>query len=837
MKQLITCIVLILGNYAQAQCKICYSLEDASKSPHQVEELHLSNASFAVIDTIFNQFTSLRVLNLAFSPVMEVAKKTSIPSLKELNLSNCSYNPWKIGAIGKAFPNLEALNLSNNKLCFIWSGLQSLYQLVRLDVSGNQLISIPVEMMYLSHLKELNLSQNDIKLQANELGALWALERLDITSNPGLSTNNLVLSIAENKQLKDLSLDGDQLTSTSIQQLSQMKLERLELARVQEPSKVDFTRFPTTRNLSMIRSSDWLSAENSGQFNTISRLELTNSPVPAALPKLKSLSTLVLNQIDESQIPLLYPLKKLDVLDISNTDFTKNQIAQLKRELPDTRIICSTPNVTESMRSNQVSPLIALPAKKVTIPSGERSVVNEKNVSLTIPKNAFLDEKGAPYTGKVNVELTVYDDAILTALAGIPMTFNENGQEELFASNGMLRFEAKGENGEVLQPNPANVIQASVGNLQPQNPGGLYSFNTATAQWNTISDTVSTSNLNALILRATDSINQLDLKNLVPRVYNDRIFSILPRFSRFDRTEITLYSRFISSKGDSRIVTYNRSNATGKAMTRQTWVIDTIVSPEMKKQLKSMKKETRAWYNKKFKNNSARRFVPRLMNRLDIAVDPSRDNYRLTFYYRDSLVSLPVALSGITNKQIQKNTQRFQVAVKQAAWKDRKEKLAYDNTLEEQLKSAEKNIRENLITATIMRLQQQQTANQTGFWGVPNQLNFGLTTFGLVNCDFFMRIAPEYVVYASNTLKDQHGEEYPLPNSIISVDPLLNYYMETASSTPINCFRSTYLVFDLGSKKLGVSRPQNGETKVKQITVIDITDKKPEEISQAILSI
>ncbi|MNK02286.1 Leucine Rich repeats (2 copies) [compost metagenome] len=833
MKQLITGIVLILGNYLHAQCKICYSLEDASKSPREVEELHLSNAAFAVIDTSFNQFTSLHVLNLAFSPVMEVADKTSIPSLKKLNLSNCSYNPWKIGAIGKAFPNLEELDLSSNNLCFIWSGLQSLYQLIRLDVSNNQLINIPVEMMYLSKLKELNLSQNDIKLQANELGALWALERLDITSNPGLSTNNLVLSIAENKQLKDLSLDGDLLTSSSIQQLSQMKLDRLEMARVNEPSKVDFTRFPTTRNLSMIRSSDWLSAENSSQFDQISKLELTNSPVPAALPKLKSLNTLVLNQIEESQIPLLYPLKKLGILDISNTDFTKSQIAQLKRELPDTKILCSTPDVTENMRSNNVSPLIEIPAKKVSIQSGELSVVNEKNVSLTIPKNAFLDKNGTLYNGKVNVELTVYDDAIQTALAGIPMTFNENGQEEIFASNGMLRFEAKGENGEELQPNPSNVIQASLGNLQPQNPGGLYAFNATTAQWTTISDTVSTSNLNARILRATDSINQLDLKNLVPRVYNDRLFSILPHFSRLDRTEITLYSKFIPSQENKNVVTHNRSNASGRAMTQQTWVIDTIVSPEMKKQLKVMKKETRAWHNKKFKDNTARRFIPRLMNRLDIAADPSRDNYRLTFYYRDSLVSLPVALSGISNKQIQKNTLKFQAAIKQAALKDRKERLAYEKSVEEQLKTAEKNIRENLIIITIARLQQPQT----GFWGAPNQLNFGLTTFGLVNCDFFMRRTPEYVVNVSNTLKDQHGEEYPLPNSIISVDPLQNYYMETSSNFPVSCFRSTYLVFDLGKKKLGISRPQEGQAKVKEITVIDITDKKPEEISKAILSI
>lgn len=835
MKQLITVTILLLGNCIHAQCNICYSLEDASVAPRQVEELHLSNAPLAVIDTTFNRFTSLRVLNLSYSPVMEISDKTLVPSLEELNLSHCSYNPWKIGAIGKAFPNLKALDLSGNNLCFIWSGLQSLHELVKLDVSGNQLTDIPVEMMYLSKLKELNVSQNNITIRANELGALWALERLNITSNPGLSTHNLVLSIAEHRQLKDLSLDGDQLTPSCMQKLSKMNLERLELAHVSELCKVDFTRLASMRNLSMVRCSDWLAVENAGQFSTISRLELTGSPVPAALPKLKSLSTLMLNQVDESQIPLLYPLKKLEVLDISNTNFTQNHIAQLKKELPDTKIICSTPQVTESMRANNVAPLIEIPAKKVTILSDQASMVNEKNVSLAIPPNAFLDKTGTPYNGKVNVELTVYDDAIQTALAGIPMTFNENGQEELFASNGMLRFEATGENGEELQPNPANLIQASVGNLQPQSPGGLYAFNEMTSQWTTISDTVSSSNLNEQILRAKDSINKLDLKSLVPRVYNDRIFSLQPRFSRFDRTTLTLYSRFIPAYKNNRVVTHNRSNESGKAVTKHTWVIDTIVSPAMKKQLKIIKKETRAWHNKRFKDNTSRLFIPRLMNRLDIAADPSRDNYRLTFYYRDSLVSLPVALSGTSNKKIQRNTQKFQAAIKQAASKDKKEQLAYERSLEEQFQSAEKSIRQSLITLTVARL--QQPANQGLLSPTPNRLNFGLVLFGLVNCDFFMRRPTEYSITVSNTLKDQYGEEYPLPNSIITVDPLQNYYMETPSQLPVNCFRSTYLVFDLGGKKLGVSRPQEGQKKVKEVTVIDITDKKPEEVSKAILSI
>ncbi|AEA44745.1 leucine-rich repeat domain-containing protein [Fluviicola taffensis] len=843
MKQLITIFIIVLATSAYSQLKACYSLEEAQKDPKQVEELHLTNSPFVLIDTNFNQFTALKVLNLAYSPVMEVAPNVLIPSLKELNLSHASYNPWKISSIGQAFPNLEKLNLSGNQLPFIWSGLQSLGNLLALDISDNQLVTIPVEIMYLSNLKELNLANNHIKLQANELGALWALKKLNISSNSNLGSNNLILSIAESKQLKDLTIDGNGLNPTSIQLLSKMDLERLELANVNEPSTIDFTRFSSTKNLALTHSPNWLSKENEKQFDNISKLELTNSLIPIGLEKLKSLNTLVLKDITEDQLPKLYALKRLRILDISETSFNKDQIEKLKQELPRTQIITGNPDVTENMIANKVDPILELPAKKIAIQSTISSTISEKNVTLEIPENAFLDSNGKPYTGQVNIELTVYNDAIQTALAGIPMTFNENGQQELFASNGMLKLEAKGENEEILQPNPTNLIQASVGNLQPQNSGGLYSFNSQTGQWSTISDTVNKSNLNELIQRAIDSINGLELKNIVPRTINDRIFSIYPKFSRFDRTEFSLHSQLAPSISNSLVVTNNRKHALGKLMLKQKWVIDTIVSKEMKKHLKVMKKETKGWKAKRLNKRIPINFIPRLINRLDIKVDPSHDNYRLTFMYRDSAVSFPVAVAGGSNKQIQRNTQKFHDALKQVNKKDQRDEFNYEKLLEEQLKINDKAIRQNLINLAIMRLTQPSTMinqNQIGaapIWNSPNQLNFGLSTFGLVNCDFFMRTPPEYVLSANSTLKDQNGEEYPLPNSIISVDPLLNYYMETASNFPVNCFRTSYLVFNLGAKKIGVSKPKEGVHLVSEITVIDISDKTPDEISKAILSI
>ncbi|MNJ85596.1 Internalin-A precursor [compost metagenome] len=833
MKQLITLVLILAANHTFSQCSVCFSLEEAKIAPYEVEELHLSNSSVTIIDSSFNRFTLLKVLDLSYNPIVEVSETASIPSLKELNLSNCSYNPWKIGSIGKAFPKLERLDLSSNQLSFIWSGLQSLGNLVHLNVSDNQLINIPVEVMYLSNLKELNISQNEVKLQANELGALWSLEKLDISNNSGLSTDNLVFNISENKRLKNLVIDGDQLSSKSIQLLSRMNLERLELADVQKPSGIDFTRFPSVRNIAFTRSSNWLSNENIKQFGNVSELELTNSSIPAALSKMKSLRRLILNNIAATEIVNLFPLKQLNVLDVTNTNLDVNQISQLKQKLPTTQIITGTNDATPKMISNSLEPLIEIPAKEIFLLSDKPSSITEKNVSFEIPKNAFLDSKGNPYSGKVKVELTVYDDPIQMALAGIPMSFTENNKEEIFASNGMFRFEAKGENNENLQPDPANLIQVSMGDLQPGNKGGLFVFNAQTSQWNTISDTVSSQNMAARIQRITDSINQLDLKNLIPRSVNDRLFSIHPVFARLDRTQITLRSQFFPMQQNNIMVLQNRNNHVGKAMTKQKWVLDTLVNPEMKKQLKLMRKETKPWNSKKFTKRGNEPFIPRLINNLMIVPDPLHDNYRLIFKYRDSTINLPVALSGTSNKQIQQNTRKFESNFKTNSAKDLKEKKAYDKSVEEQLKVAETQLRQSLINRAVAQI---NTGSNLNFQYSPNRLNFGLTIFGLVNCDFFMREQGEYLVETGSQLMDQNGEKHKKPSSVITVDPVRNFYLETTTENQTTCFRTSYLIYDLGDKKLGVTKPGRGEI-IKQITLIDIRDKTPEEVSKAILSI
>ena len=269
-------------------------------------------------------------------------------------------------------------------------------------------------------------------------------------------------------------------------------------------------------------------------------------------------------------------------------------------------------------------------------------------------------------------------------------------------------------------------------------------------------------------------------------------------------------------------------------MTKQKWVIDTLVSKEMKRQLKVMKKETKAWHQKKFKSRDSRKFIPRLMNRLSIEPDPLHDNYRLTFRYRDSLVNLPLALAGNSNRQIQRNTQKFQSSVKQARMSDKKEALKYQNSLEEQIKSAENSLRQRLIGAETARINALMGINT---WASPNQLNFGLSAFGLVNCDFFQRNRPDYSIFASNKLTDQNGKSHTAPKTVISIDPIMNFYLETASTSEIRCFKSTILVFRLGSKQLGVSKPKKGARRVSEIFLIDITDKTPVEVSQAILSI
>jgi Leucine-rich repeat (LRR) protein len=169
-----------------------------------LEVLELQNNKLASLPNEIRQLTSLRLLNVANNQLtsipMElfetglielVANKNrfegpfftvaSVPSLQELNISNCSLKTF-CDSDSIDLPALKTLNVSMNRLASLpsvesWTNLQALI------VAENKLTAFPEGFTTLSQLRTADFTANDIS-QIDERIALMSLEHLTLAANP-----------------------------------------------------------------------------------------------------------------------------------------------------------------------------------------------------------------------------------------------------------------------------------------------------------------------------------------------------------------------------------------------------------------------------------------------------------------------------------------------------------------------------------------------------------------------------------------------------------------------------------------------------------------------------
>jgi Leucine-rich repeat (LRR) protein len=85
--------------------------------------------------------------------------------------------------VPSSLPGLETLNISNNQLTTLPDALVYLTSLTRLSVLGNRLESLPDRIGLLCSLKRVEISNNRLRYLPDTFAALTLMERLDLESN------------------------------------------------------------------------------------------------------------------------------------------------------------------------------------------------------------------------------------------------------------------------------------------------------------------------------------------------------------------------------------------------------------------------------------------------------------------------------------------------------------------------------------------------------------------------------------------------------------------------------------------------------------------------------
>ncbi len=146
-------------------------------------------------------------LDLESNYLKSVEHLEGMPGLRELNISNNELDT--LPPTLKSLQHLILLDASGNGLEQLGPELFALTKVQDLDLSRNQLRQLPTGIGNLSSLVRLDLSQNQLTRLPPELGRLGNLQYLSINSNPGLKVDKSITGLRKN--LKVLYLDDKAL--------------------------------------------------------------------------------------------------------------------------------------------------------------------------------------------------------------------------------------------------------------------------------------------------------------------------------------------------------------------------------------------------------------------------------------------------------------------------------------------------------------------------------------------------------------------------------------------------------------------------------------------------
>ncbi len=888
MKSILATLALLTAVFTiQAQCTDCNSVEEALKDRLKVRHLDLSNQGLQQLPDSLYLFKNLESIDLSENQLTVLdLKGAPLERVYSLKLKgNIGLDANEFDKIATAFPNLLSLDLSACRIAYLTSKIGALNQLIQLDLSNNSLHFLPDELASLPQLNELNISNNSIENITYVLSNCWNLHTLHAAYNP-FNPDDLLISLGFASNLDKLSLSYDLYDGKGGSALDQIAIRSIEIIGINDAVLPN----------SLIRNI------------TVSELKLTNCTFPSDIsPALKSMSSLSNLILDNTSYPtklsvvdqLVYlelanipfpsnsTLSKLDFLkelNLTQLDVSDSILSKLPALLPRTIVRTGNFSFSPEMLSNEVPVILAESGEEMTIPGDVPVQIVLDGIQLDVPTAAFLNQDGSSYAGPVIVKVTNYDNAIANAMSGVPMIYQQNGQSEVFASAGMIDFQATTDKGDTLKANADSQIQVTIVNQLPGSNSNLYNFNPVTKQWELSPNSPFIVSNDSLRKALIDSINGLELASFVQFQKIPTLFGLKIRERKWDPAllEFTAYlhPHGFNSKGNG-IIIQHQENLNARYLAEYQWRIDTIITPQLIEKLMEIQCAYRI--GKRVKSNRKYNNMPRLIQDLQVTPDFENDNYRMTFKYKDTLMSIPVFLNSkkTKGKSIMKEHAAFQKGYNKALLKNQKLERADSLERDNMIALFAPKIREEAINRINMlsaneRLNANRNLNgnmNSGAIGSANsiangtsnlnpaaydngmkiagtlstmntnnenqgveKLRFGLTSFGLVNCDFFYRNPPDLLSGLSDTLMDQNGKGLASPDYVRAILPNSNVYLSAPrEQIPQYRMEKTLLLIIISATEIGLIKLENLiQGKIQSFKRLNIEGKSPDEVNKMI---
>ena len=216
------------------------------------------------------------------------------------------------------------LDLSENQLKTLPPEIGELKNIISLKLSRNQLTTLPAEIEKLKILTTLGLSRNQLKTLPPEIGELKNLTSLDLSRN---QLETLPAEIKELKNLTSLILSDNQLTSLPAEMVELKNLTWLFLSKNKLetlPAEIGELRNLTLLNLSGNQLTSF--PAEIMELKNLTSLDLSGNQLkrlPAEIGELKKLTTLYLFDNQLKRLPAeIGELKNLTVLNLSGNQLT-----------------------------------------------------------------------------------------------------------------------------------------------------------------------------------------------------------------------------------------------------------------------------------------------------------------------------------------------------------------------------------------------------------------------------------------------------------------------------------------------------------------------------------